>query len=195
MTPELIRPIEMTVTLRNNLVKARRLERGWTQRQLAQQAKVSAALVSHLETFRLNGRFGSPPVRRIASALGCEIGDLVRPWMDEVRKPSVTRLLNEEEIPLVQFSEARGLPAPQQADEVRLKHERNRQVELALATLTEREARVVRLSFGLDDGDEWTNKQIGKVLGCSGSRINQIRTKAMRKLRLPARRALVKDCL
>ena len=56
MTPELIRPIEMTVTLRNNLVKARRLERGWTQRQLAQQAKVSAALVSHLETFRLNGR-------------------------------------------------------------------------------------------------------------------------------------------
>ncbi|PNW85616.1 hypothetical protein CHLRE_03g194950v5 [Chlamydomonas reinhardtii] len=57
-------------------------------------------------------------------------------------------------------------------------------MEAMLLELPEREARVVRLRFGLDDGKEWTLEEIGEALNVTRERIRQIEAKALRKLRV-----------
>lgn len=61
------------------------------------------------------------------------------------------------------------------------------EVEKALDTLTDREAEVLRLSFGFYDGKPKTLEEIGKVFGLGGARIGQIKQKALRKLSHPSR--------
>lgn len=57
----------------------------------------------------------------------------------------------------------------------------------AISTLTPREQTVVRLCYGLEDGEEWTMAQVGQRLGVTASRVQQIECKALRKLRHTAR--------
>ena len=56
-----------------------------------------------------------------------------------------------------------------------------------LNTLTEREAKVLRLRFGLDDGRPRTLEEVGQEFGVTRERIRQIEAKALRKLRHPSR--------
>ncbi|GAA2535483.1 hypothetical protein Ahu01nite_100140 [Winogradskya humida] len=69
------------------------------------------------------------------------------------------------------------------------------QLESVLATLTEREAGVVRLRYGFKDGKAWTLDEIGQVYGVTRERIRQIESKTMSKLRHPARSQLLRDYL
>ena len=64
-----------------------------------------------------------------------------------------------------------------------------------LDTLTPREAEVIRLRFGLKDGNSWTLDQVGKRFHVTRERIRQIEAKALRKLRHPVRSKYVKDFL
>jgi RNA polymerase nonessential primary-like sigma factor len=59
----------------------------------------------------------------------------------------------------------------------------HRDVRSVLATLDEREQQVIRLRFGLDDGQPRTLDQIGKVFGLSRERVRQIEREVMAKLR------------
>ncbi|MEK7497402.1 MAG: RNA polymerase sigma factor RpoD [Patescibacteria group bacterium] len=68
-------------------------------------------------------------------------------------------------------------------------------LEEVLGTLSEREAKVLKLRFGLDAGKQMTLEQVGKVFGVTRERIRQIEAKALRKLRHPARRRALKDYL
>lgn len=61
------------------------------------------------------------------------------------------------------------------------------QIDEVLATLNEREQRVIRLRFGLDDGRSRTLKEIGEELNVTGVRVRQIECKALRKLRHPSK--------
>lgn len=65
----------------------------------------------------------------------------------------------------------------------------------ALETLTEREQKVLRLRFGLDDGRPRTLEEVGKVFCVTRERIRQIEAKALRKLRHPTRSKKLKDYL
>ena len=65
----------------------------------------------------------------------------------------------------------------------------------ALETLTEREQKVLRLRFGLDDGRPRTLEEVGKVFHVTRERIRQIEAKALRKLRHPSRSRKLKDYL
>ena len=67
--------------------------------------------------------------------------------------------------------------------------------EAALATLSEREAAVMRMRFGLTDGQPRTLEEIGRVQGVTRERIRQIESKAMSKLRHPARQNGLRDFL
>jgi RNA polymerase primary sigma factor len=69
------------------------------------------------------------------------------------------------------------------------------QLRLVLGTLTEREAGVVSMRFGLVDGQPKTLDQIGQVYGVTRERIRQIESKTMSKLRHPARSQLLRDYL
>jgi len=64
-----------------------------------------------------------------------------------------------------------------------------------LLTLTEREERVIRLRFGLDDGKCRTLEEVGQIFGVTRERIRQIEAKALRKLRHPSRSRKLKDFL
>ncbi len=64
-----------------------------------------------------------------------------------------------------------------------------------LSTLTEREEKVIRLRFGLDDGKSKTLEEVGQLFGVTRERIRQIEAKALRKLRHPSRSRKLKDYL
>ena len=69
------------------------------------------------------------------------------------------------------------------------------QLQDVLTTLSEREAGVVRLRFGLTDGMPRTLDEIGQVYGVTRERIRQIESKTMSKLRHPSRSQVLRDYL
>jgi len=82
--------------------------------------------------------------------------------------------------------------APEEAVSVTLLHE---QLQSVLASLPEREAGVLRLRFGLTDGQPRTLDEIGQVYGVTRERIRQIESKTMSKLRHPSRSQVLRDYL
>ncbi len=81
---------------------------------------------------------------------------------------------------------------PQDAAAFTLLHEQLMEV---LLTLTEREQKVLRLRFGLDDGRPRTLEEVGRQFNVTRERIRQIEAKALRKLRHPSRSKKLKDYL
>ncbi len=69
------------------------------------------------------------------------------------------------------------------------------QIVEVLTTLTEREQKVLRLRFGLDDGRPRTLEEVGKEFNVTRERIRQIEAKALRKLRHPSRSRKLRDYL
>ena len=67
------------------------------------------------------------------------------------------------------------------------------EISEVLLTLTEREEKVIRLRFGLEDGKSRTLEEIGQMFGVTRERIRQIESKALRKLRHPSRSRKLKD--
>ncbi len=90
----------------------------------------------------------------------------------------------DEESELEQFIENTESPTPSEAASQRLLAE---DMEEVLSTLTPREARILRLRFGLQDGYSYTLKEVGEKLGLTRERIRQIESEALRKLRHPSR--------
>ncbi|MDD2391612.1 MAG: RNA polymerase sigma factor RpoD [Bacilli bacterium] len=69
------------------------------------------------------------------------------------------------------------------------------EISEVLLTLTEREEKVIRLRFGLEDGKSRTLEEVGQLFGVTRERIRQIEAKALRKLRHPSRSRKLKDYL
>ena len=69
------------------------------------------------------------------------------------------------------------------------------ELDNVLLTLTEREEKVLKLRFGLDDGQCRTLEEVGQIFGVTRERIRQIEAKALRKMRHPSRSKKLKDFL
>ncbi len=86
---------------------------------------------------------------------------------------------DEEESRLGEFIEDKTSPSP---EETVIQRNLREQIELALDSLTEREAEVLKLRFGLMDGKEHTLEEVGDIFKVTRERIRQIEAKALRKL-------------
>jgi RNA polymerase primary sigma factor len=99
---------------------------------------------------------------------------------------------DDEESELGMFIEDESSPTPiQSAYETMLREK----IDEVLGTLSPREARVLRLRFGLDTGTPYTLAEVGEKFGLTRERIRQIEGKALRRLRHPRRARQLKEYL
>ena len=103
-----------------------------------------------------------------------------------------TPIGEEEDSHLGDFIQDDNVPVPADAAAFTLLKE---QLVEVLSTLTDREQKVLRLLFGLDDGRSRTLEEVGKEFNVTRERIRQIEAKALRKLRHPSRSRKLKDYL
>jgi RNA polymerase primary sigma factor len=102
------------------------------------------------------------------------------------------RVGHDEDTDFMQLIEDANNVTPNDHVEHTLLRER---LNFVLDELSDRESEIIKLQFGLIDGQHYTLREIGQMFDLSGERVRQIQTKAMRKLREPRRQALLKDWL
>ena len=138
-----------------------------------------------------NGHEPSPD--EIAEEIDMPV-DKVREIMRVAQEPVSleTPIGEEEDSHLGDFIPDNDAPAPADAASHTMLRE---QLSDVLSTLTPREAKVLKLRFGLEDGRSRTLEEVGKEFNVTRERIRQIEAKALRKLRHPSRSRKLKDYL
>ena len=134
-----------------------------------------------------------PQPEEIAKEMNMSV-DRVREILKISQEPVAleTPIGEEEDSHLGDFIQDDNVPVPADAAAFTLLKE---QLVEVLGTLTEREQKVLRLRFGLDDGRARTLEEVGKEFNVTRERIRQIEAKALRKLRHPSRSRKLKDYL
>jgi RNA polymerase primary sigma factor len=171
-------------------------------RAIADQARTIRIPVHMVETInkliRVNRQLvqdlgRDPRPDEIAKEMGIS-EDKVREIMKIAQEPVSleTPIGEEDDSHLGDFIPDDDAPAPADAVAVALLKEQLMEV---LNTLTPREAKVLRLRYGLDDGKARTLEEVGKEFNVTRERIRQIEAKALRKLRHPSRSKKLKDFL
>lgn len=171
-------------------------------RAIADQARTIRIPVHMVETInklvriqrQLLQELGTDPTPEQIGAVMDLAPDRVREIQKIAQEPVSleTPIGEEEDSHLGDFIEDEDAPAPDEAASYILLKE---QLEEVLETLTPREAKVLRLRFGLDDGRSRTLEEVGQEFGVTRERIRQIEAKALRKLRHPSRSRKLKDYL
>ena len=169
-------------------------------RAIADQARTIRIPVHMVETInrlirtqrQLLQEYGREPYpEEIAKEMNLPV-DRVRDIMKIAQEPVSleTPIGEEEDSHLGDFVEDDHMPTPPEAAAYAMLGEQLKEV---LETLTEREQKVLRLRFGLDDGEAKTLEEVGKTFNVTRERIRQIENKAIRKIRHPSRAKKIKD--
>jgi len=171
-------------------------------RAIADQARTIRIPVHMVETINklmrhhrrlLQEKGREPTTEELAEAM-----EMTPEKVEEIQKISQepvsleTPIGEEEDSFLGDFIEDRTTLAPADAASAQLLRE---QVQEVLNSLTERESRVLKLRFGLEDGRTRTLEEVGREFGVTRERIRQIEAKAIRKLRHPSRSKKLRDYL
>ena len=149
--------------------------------------------VKKVSTLILHEKGHEPTTEEIAEKLEVSV-EKVREILRVAQEPVSleTPIGEEEDSHLGDFIPDSDTPAPaDEASHALLKE----QLEEVLLTLTPREAKVLRLRFGLEDGKSRTLEEVGSEFKVTRERIRQIEAKALRKLRHPSRSKKLKDYL
>lgn len=163
------RSIRIPVHMGENILKL-----NYTQRKLSQEL----------------GR--EPTDKDLAEVLDISL-EKVRQWQLLAMKPiSLQSPIGEDNINLSEFIEDKKTLSPNDYTNNQLLKD---ELDRALLELTDREEKVLRLRFGLDDGHKRTLEEVGKELHVTRERIRQIEAKALYKLKKPAMAKRLKDFL
>ena len=172
-------------------------------RAIADQARTIRIPVHMVETINKLIR----TQRRMMQELGREpTAEEVAAAMEEMTPTRVREILkiaqdttsleapvgDEEDSMLGDFIQDTSQPSPIEAASRELLKEN---IEEVLSTLTDREARVLKMRFGLDGKRPMTLEEVGREFGVTRERIRQIEAKALRKLKHPSRRKKLQDYL
>jgi RNA polymerase primary sigma factor len=169
-------------------------------RAIADQARTIRIPVHMIETINKLIRISRSLVQEIGREPTCEeIAKKMDLPINKVRKiikiaqepiSLETPIGEEEDSHLGDFIEDKFIPSPPDAViHINLRE----QIENALKTLTEREAKVLKMRFGLGDGNEHTLEEVGQQFKVTRERIRQIEAKALRKLKHPSRSRKLKS--
>ncbi len=171
-------------------------------RAIADQARTIRIPVHMVETITKVKKVSSTLLHKNGrEATAEEIAEELKLPLDRVREiirisqdpvSLETPIGEEEDSHLGDFIPDEEAPAPAEAASLTLLKE---QLDEVLNTLTEREGKVLRLRFGLEDGRQRTLEEVGKEFNVTRERIRQIEAKALRKLRHPSRSKKLKDFL
>ena len=132
-----------------------------------------------------------PTVEEIAEKLGLPVEKIIEANRTAADTLSLdTPVGDEEDTSIGSFVEDERTPGPADATSNALLAEALKEI---LDTLTEREADVLRMRFGMYDGRTHTLEEVGQIFGVTRERIRQIENKAIRKLRHPSRAKKIKD--
>ena len=171
-------------------------------RAIADQARTIRIPVHMVETINklmrhhrrlLQEKGREPTTEELAEAM-----EMTPEKVEEIQKISQepvsleTPIGEEQDSFLGDFIEDRTTLAPADAASAQLLRE---QVQEVLNSLTDRESRVLKLRFGLEDGRTRTLEEVGREFGVTRERIRQIEAKAIRKLRHPSRSKKLRDYL
>ena len=169
-------------------------------RAIADQARTIRIPVHMVETInklirvsrhllQQNGR--EPSVEEIAAEMEIPVDKVTE--IQKIAQDPVsleTPIGEEDDSHLGDFIQDEDSPAPQDSAAYTLLRE---QLEEVMNTLTAREAKVLKLRFGLEDGKARTLEEVGREFMVTRERIRQIEAKALRKLRHPSRSKKLKD--
>ncbi|HKY78504.1 MAG TPA: sigma-70 family RNA polymerase sigma factor [Anaerolineales bacterium] len=171
-------------------------------RSIADQGRTIRVPVHMIDRIRLlyktahtlEQKLGHPPnVEDLAEAMDEDIDKV--DWMLRVSWLPLSLespVGDEEDSELGMFVEDESSPSPSQAA---YRNMMEQKVNDVLATLSPREARILRLRFGLENGRAYTLEEVGEKFGLTRERIRQIEGKALRRLRHPKRARQLKEYL
>ncbi len=138
-----------------------------------------------------NGR--KPSVEELASIMQCEPQKIQTMLRVSWQPLSLEHPVGEDEdSELGNFIENDSAPSPVEITHSQLLREK---IDHLLGTLSPREARILRLRFGLQNGRSYTLEEVGKKFGLTRERIRQIEGRALRRLRHPRRSRQLRDYL
>ena len=132
-----------------------------------------------------------PTVEEVAAELGLPVEKIIEANRTAADTLSLdTPVGDEEDTSIGSFVEDERTPGPADATSNALLAEALKEI---LDTLTEREADVLKMRFGMYDGRTHTLEEVGQIFGVTRERIRQIENKAIRKLRHPSRAKKIRD--
>ena len=132
-----------------------------------------------------------PTVEELAAELNLPVEKIIEANRTAADTLSLdTPVGDEEDTSIGSFVEDERTPGPAAATSNALLAEALKEI---LDTLTEREADVLRMRFGMYDGRTHTLEEVGQIFGVTRERIRQIENKAIRKLRHPSRAKKIRD--
>ncbi len=182
--------------VRNNLILSRMEKMGFTSvLKFCKSNKISVNLFDvinlKMSPLQADGQW-RPWILKTADLLQCGAEDLFSEAQlhSAIKTNKRTLMVNEAEMKFM-LENKNDLMLEDMVDN----EKRDLKLLESLERLTPREAKIIRMRFGLDDGNSMTLEQCGEIFNCNRERIRQIEAVALRKLRHPSRSYPIREFL